>query len=133
MIYRDYDERKSVYEGPWEAKKIEEWARQMEHPTVGFVDSQRLKNYFRKTGILVHLFIDPDSINRDWNTFQDFIFHEVSLPVIDNKIMKRTDFTIVFCDGKENAVWLKSTGLDPKVLPSALLIDFVWVRVGSNV
>ena len=125
VIYRDYDERKSVYDGPWEAKKIEEWARLMEHPTVGFVDSQRLRNYFRKTGILVHLFIDPESINNDWNNFQDFIFHEVSLPVVENKIMKRKDFTIVFCDGKENTAWMKNSGLDPDVLPSALLIDFV--------
>lgn len=97
----------------------------MEHPTVGFVDSQRLRNYFRKTGILVHLFIDPESINNDWNNFQDFIFHEVSLPVVENKIMKRKDFTIVFCDGKENTAWMKNSGLDPDVLPSALLIDFV--------
>ena len=125
VIYRDYDERKSVYEGPWEAAKIEEWARLMEHPTVGFVNSQTISQYFRKKGVLVHLFIDPESIDNDWNAFQDYIFHEVSLPVINGKIMNRMDFTIIFCDGKENANWLKSSNMNPEVLPAAMLIDFV--------
>lgn len=125
VLYRDYDERKSVYEGPWEAAKIEEWARLLEHPTVGFVNSQTIGQYFRKKGVMVHLFVDPESIENDWNAFQDYIFQEVSLPVVNGKIMKRTDFTIVFCDGKENARWLKSSNMDPKVLPAVLLIDFV--------
>ena len=114
-----------MYEGPWEAAKIEEWARLLEHPTVGFVNSQTINQYFRKKGVLVHLFIDPESIDNDWNAFQDYIFHEVSLPVINGKIMNRMDFTIIFCDGKENANWLKSSNLNPKMLPAAMLIDFV--------
>ena len=71
----------------------------MNHPSVGFADSQRLKNYFQKEGTLVHLFVTKESVDNDWNTFQEFVFHEIALPVIDQKIMARGSFTVVFSDG----------------------------------
>ena len=97
----------------------------MEHPSVGFVDSQRLKNYFQKEGTLVHLFVTKESVDNDWNTFQEFVFHEIALPVIDQKIMARGSFTVVFSDGEENKMWLKDTALDNGHFPAAMIIDFV--------
>lgn len=125
VLYRDYDERKSVFAGKWEASAIVAWTRELLHPTVGFADSQRIGNYFRRNGVLVHLFVDPDTVNGNWGAFQEYVFHEMVLPVVETKVMKREDLTIIFCDGKENAKWMSSAGLDPKRLPAAMLIDFV--------
>ncbi|CBK19681.2 uncharacterized protein [Blastocystis hominis] len=124
VLYRDYDERKSVYEGPWDAKAIEEWARIREHPSVGFADEQHLMQYHRKEGILVHMLVDKESVGGDWNAFQDFVFQEMAVPIFSNGIMKRGTFTIIFSDGEENKKWLKTMAPRGDSLPVALLIDF---------
>lgn len=125
MLYRDYDERKSVFAGKWEAAAIVAWSRELLHPTVGFVDAQRISQYFRRNGVLVHLFVDPATVEGNWGAFQEYVFHEMVMPVVETKVVKREDLTIIFCDGKENAKWMSSAGLDPKQLPAAMLIDFV--------
>lgn len=125
VLYRDYDERKSVFAGKWEAAAIVAWSRELLHPTVGFVDAQRISQYFRRNGILVHLFVDPATVEGNWGAFQEYVFHEMVMPVVETKVVKREDLTIIFCDGKENAKWMSSAGMDPKQLPAAMLIDFV--------
>lgn len=125
MLYRDYDERKSVYDGPWDAKAIEEWARIRERPSVGFADDQHLREYYRKDGILVHMMVDKEAVGGDWNAFQDFVFQEIATPIFTNGIMKRGTFTIIFSDGVENKKWLKRMTPRGDELPVALLIDFV--------
>ena len=125
VLYRDYDERKSVFAGKWEAAAIVAWSRELLHPTVGFVDAQRISQYFRRTGVLVHLFVDPATVEGNWGAFQEYVFHEMVMPVVETKVVKREDLTIIFCDGKENAKWMSSAGMDPKQLPAAMLIDFV--------
>ena len=126
-MYRDYDERKSVYDGAWKAEEIEKWTRERERPLVGFADEQHLRNFYRKDGVLVHLMIDKQWIEGDWNAFQDFVFEEMARPIIENRIMKRGTFTIIFSDGVENKNWAK--GMSPRgdSLPLALLIDLVGV------
>ena len=97
----------------------------MNHPSVGFADSQRLSTFFQKEGTLVHLFVTKESVGGDWNTFQEFVFHEIALPVIDQTIMPRGSFTVVFSDAEENKAWLKGTALDNGHFPVAMIIDFV--------
>lgn len=134
-MYREYDEsniddwlsclEKSIYTGEWKADKIIEWATLMDFQTVGFADYQNVRNFFRKDGIMVHLFVTKEMVDNDWNLFHDYIFHEVAIPVIEQRIMKRGTFSIIFSDGEENKKWLKGTSLENLPLPSAMLIDFV--------
>lgn len=121
-----------MYEGPWEAKAIEEWARIREHPSVGFADEQHLAQYNRKEGILVHMLVDKESVGGNWNAFQDFVFQEMAVPIFSNGIMKRGTFTIIFSDGEENKNWLKRMAPRGDPLPVALLIDFVCFVWNSN-
>ena len=114
-----------VYDGEWDAPKIAAWARLMDHPSVGFADSQTVRNFFRKEGTLVHLFITKESIEEDVGTFQDFLFHEVAIPVIEQKIMERGTFSVIFSFAEENKSWLKNTALDNGHFPVAMIIDFV--------
>lgn len=95
----------------------------MNYQTVGIANSQTIRNFFHKEGIMVHLFITKEIANNDFNTFQDYIFNEVAIPVIEQKIMKRGTFSIILSDGEENKQWLKGTDLQE--MPSAMLIDFV--------
>lgn len=97
----------------------------MDFQTVGFADYQNVRNFFRKDGIMVHLFVTKEMVDNDWNLFHDYIFHEVAIPVIEQRIMKRGTFSIIFSDGEENKKWLKGTSLENLPLPSAMLIDFV--------
>ena len=114
-----------VYDGEWDAPQIAAWARLMDHPTVGFADSQHIRNFFQKEGTLVHLFITKESVEGDVGTFMDFLFHEVSIPVIEQKIMKRGTFSVVFSYAEENKDWLKNTALDNGHFPTAMIVDFV--------
>ena len=114
-----------MYDGPWDAKAIEEWARIRERPSVGFADDQHLREYYRKDGILVHMMVDKEAVGGDWNAFQDFVFQEMATPIFTNGIMKRGTFTIIFSDGVENKKWLKRMTPRGDELPVALLIDFV--------
>ena len=114
-----------MYDGPWDAKAIEEWARIRERPSVGFADDQHLREYYRKDGILVHMMVDKEAVGGDWNAFQDFVFQEMATPIFTNGIMKRGTFTIIFSDGVQNTQWLKRMTPRGDELPVALLIDFV--------
>lgn len=122
-----------MYDGEWDAHKIAAWGRLMDHPSTGFADSQTVSNFFRKEGTLVHLFITKESMEGDVDTFQDFLFYEVALPVINQKIMERGTFTVIFSFAEENKSWLKNTALDNGHFPSALIIDFVGAALGCDV
>ena len=116
---------KSVYDGPWDANAIEKWVRVREHPSVGFADSQHIRNFFRKEGIMVHLFVTKESVEGNWNAFQDFLFQEVAVPLFERNIVKRGTFSLVFSDGEENKKWLEGTSFENGSFPVAMLIDFV--------
>ena len=77
---------------------------------------------------MVHLFISKEMADGNWGLYQDYLFHEVAIPVIDQSIMKRGTFSIVVSDGEENSTWLKGTDLENMELPCAMLIDFVCAR-----
>lgn len=114
-----------MYDGAWDAKAIEAWARIRERPAVGFADDQHLRGFYRKDGILVHMLVDKESVGGDWNAFQDFVFQEMAVPIFSNGIMERGTFTIIFSDGVENKKWLKQMSPRGDQLPVALLVDFV--------
>ena len=97
----------------------------LNHQTVGFVDSQTIRNFNRGEGVVVHVFVTKEIENNDQHAFHDFLFNEVALPVIEQKIMKRGEFSIIFSDGEENKKWVEGTDLEKEGDLCAMLIDMV--------
>lgn len=116
---------KSVYTGEWKAEKIIEWAKLLSYQTVGYADSQNIRDFFHHEGVMVHLFVTKEIANNDWFQFQDYLFSEIAIPVIEQKIMKRGTFSIVVSDGEENKKWIEGTDLEKQLFPSAMIVDFV--------
>lgn len=114
-----------MYEGEWKAEKIVEWALLLNHQTVGYVTDQTIGTFGRDEGVLVHVFVTEELVNNDVNAFHDFLFNEVAIPVMEQKIMKRGTFSIIFSDGEKNDEWVRGTDLEKQGYPCVMLIDMV--------
>ena len=114
-----------MYSGEWKADAIIAWANLLNHQIVGHVDGQTIRNFNRKEGVIVHVLVSEEIEKNDRHAFHDFLFNEVALPVIEQKIMKRGDFSIIFSDGEENKKWVEGTDLAKEGNLCAMLIDMV--------
>lgn len=124
VMFRDFDEKESVYEGEWTKEAIIAWAQTYSQKTIGRANRDTIKNFFRGDGIMVQLFVNETYVSRKWYEFQDYLWERVAEPLIANKVMKRNTFSIVASDGVEYAHWMKNAGLEDTSLPNCFLIDF---------
>ena len=133
VMFRDFDEKESIYEGEWKSEAIVAWAQEYSQKTIGRANADTIKNYFKGSGIMVQLFVNESYVRQDWYDFQDYLFERVAKPIIENKVMKRNTFSIVASDGVKYAHWMTNAGLQNTELPAFFLIDFAsGLKYGSR-
>lgn len=124
VMFRDFDEKETIYDGEWKAEAIVAWAQMYSQRTIGRADSETIKNYFKGSGIMVQLFVNGSYVNENWYEFQDYLFERVAQPIMENKVRERNTFSIIASDGVEYAHWMTNAGMESTELPGFFLIDF---------
>lgn len=142
IIYRDFDEGKTVYDGNWEVEEIKKTMKELLVPMVYKVDHENINSYIFiilfyfnsvsadvKDGFLIHIFVTEKVYKDDYPEIKDELYEKVIMPRIESGSLKRGNFTIGITNGEKYKGWLKLFHLENNTLPSAAAYFPVYINI----
>lgn len=125
VMYRDFDERKVVLQGPFNGAELLTSVQRHTIPMVSFVDHTTLRRLQRLGHVLVHVMVPPLGAQKreKLGMYYQRRLTNVSQAILAEGVADRGNFTLAISDGVKYASWMKALDLEDAPLPALALVD----------